>query len=588
MPVEENEATVISRFLKRIWKSENGFVYIALKHPETLAWMREFFHWPFDELKIVEFVLKRRDKFEVYFAPAIFNEPGSAEKPNVRGAFAYWIEYDGKSPVQSTDVPIPSLVVQSSDETHRHIYWITDNMIDPEQLELVNRSLTYTLNADSSGWDCTQVLRIPNTLNHKKSRKVLLKSESDGFVTSLAFKHLPTPPPLELEVPEDIPPVDAILPKYEFKKNVWSLFRDGVPEGSRSDGLMALGYYLAEMNLNNGEMLSLLLSADGRWGKFAKRQDQHKRLMEIVTRARLKYPYKMEPETPDERFIPMGYREVLETEVKLEWVWEGLLHKQGYFLLTGPTGVGKTQFTTAFGTALALGKDFLGRSVPAPTRFGFFSLEMGLVELKLFLQQQSKELVPEELELLQENFKCFAIGEPIYITNDVEKAKIEQTIVQYGFQGIIIDSLGSTTQDELSGETQVKLIVDWVDHIRQKYGCFVWLLHHHRKAQANNKRPNKISDVYGNQYITARATTVLALWDTGIQNTLECIPLKIRLAPKELPFYIYKDQNLNFTEKKGYVPPAPDDIEEKTEEMDLTDKGLGDTLFQSSKFTQSI
>jgi len=582
---EENEATVISRFLKRIWKGEDGYVYIALKHPETLAWMREFFHWPYDEVKIIDFVLKRRDQFEVYFAPAIFNEPGSAEKPNVRGSYAYWIEYDGKPAVKSTDVPAPSIVVQSSDETHRHIYWVCEHLVEPDQLELVNRSLTYLLNADSSGWDSTQVLRIPCTLNHKKSRKVILKHESDGYVTPLAFKALPAPPPLELPIPTEVPAVDEVLPKYKFNKNVWSLFKDGVPQGSRSDGLMALGYYLAEMNLSNDEMLAVLLNADARWGKFAKRQDQLKRLMEIVTRARLKYPYKMEPDEPDQRFISSGFREVMETEVELEWIWEGFLHKQGYFLLTGPTGVGKTQFTTAFGASLALGEDFLGRPVSAPTKFGFFSLEMGRVDLKHFLKKQVQKYDKDQIDQLQENFKFFPIGEPIYFSNDQEKRRVEEVIEREGFQGILIDSLGSTTPEELSSESQVKLIMDWVDHIRATYGCFVWIIHHHRKAQAANKKPNKISDVYGNQYITARATSVLALWETGLQNTLECIPLKVRLAPKEMPFYIYRDNTLNFSEKKGYVPPAP---EEETVTLDLTQEEKPDKVNGSGGMFDSM
>jgi RecA-family ATPase len=128
------------------------------------------------------------------------------------------------------------------------------------------------------------------------------------------------------------------------------------------------------------------------------------------------------------------------------------------------------------------------------------------------------------------------------------------------------------TDEELSGEVQVKNIMDWFDRLRQHYGVFVWLLHHHRKAQGQNKKPNKISDVYGSQYITARATSVLALWETSNANAIAAIPLKLRLSKKPDPFFVFRDDKLNFNLQKNVT------VLEQTVTEDLTDEEESDTV----------
>lgn len=547
-----------------------------------------FFQWPAQEMSLIQAVVQYRVSYEVYFAPSIFTEK-SSKKESVKGSYVYWIEFDGTVPPDLKGLPDPNIVIQSSDETHQHLYWCTDRLIAPAKLESTNRSLAYLLQADASGWDCNQVLRPPETLNHKKSRKVQLKAVLDNYVSDLAFSEVPSPPKLEPLLPEELPPIEEVVRKHNFPVQVWKLFKNGVPQGYRSDGLMALGYHLAELNLGNAEILAMLINADQRWGKFAKRNDQLVRLMEIVTRARLKYPFKIVPDLDTQPLQSIGFKELLATEITLEWVWEGLLQKAGYFLLTGPTGVGKTQFSTNFAAKIALGQPFLDREIAAPLKLGLFSLEMGLAEIKFFLKQQSVGYSQDDLEMLEQNFRIFPMGEPLYLNQNKEKIRLERVIEEENLQGIIIDSLGSITDEELSSEVQVKNIMDWFDRLRQHYGVFVWLLHHHRKAQGQNKKPNKISDVYGSQYITARATTVMALWETSVANAIASIPLKVRLTKRPEPFFLFRDNQLNFTLKKNVSvmeQSVTEDLTEEDEEgkvemladvIDLTDsksKGL--------------
>jgi hypothetical protein len=63
-------------------------------------------------------------------------------------------------------VPEPSLVVESS-PGRLQCYWQVQEPIDPVVGEDLNRRLAYALDADRSGWDLTQLLRVPETPNRK-------------------------------------------------------------------------------------------------------------------------------------------------------------------------------------------------------------------------------------------------------------------------------------------------------------------------------------------------------------------------------------------------------------------------------------
>lgn len=546
------------KFLEFIYGLEEGYCYIALKEivedkpvkDAAPVWERHFFQWPKEREAIKSFILEKTPNWEVYYSPALFLEVGSGKKSNVKGARVLWCEFDGKLPDDLQGLPEPSLRVRSSMDNHEHWYWQLEELIQPYDLEKYNRAITYALGADSSGWDANQVLRPVGTLNHKRGKKVeLLKVLGSSLLhySTDRFDSLPEPPPtVDIPLLEEIPDVTDVIWSYNFTSYVKDLFVTGKED--RSAGLMELGYWLAEMQLADEEIFAMLLNADQRWGKFAGRDDQYQRLMEIIVRARQKYPQEDVPET--QKFEMLGFQTLLKTEYHLEWLIEGILQEKGYMLLTGASGVGKTQFSMDAMARLALGQDILGRTVSRPRKVGFFSLEMGLEDYKYFAEQQARAYSPEELEILEENFKTLPYGEPLYLGSENEASRIREVIEREGLEVITFDSLGSTTEEAVSEEKTAKKLMDWNDRLRKELGVATWYIHHHRKATSDNRKPNKLSDVYGSHYFTARATSVLALWDTSSANTLEVLPLKIRLAKKETT-HVFRDSDLRFHVKTG-------------------------------------
>lgn len=574
----QSEREQLGLFFDYIYGSEEGYAYCARKVTGNQhQFTQEFFAWPTQRSDLIDYVLKSRSEYEVYTAPALFTQK-EGTKAAVKGSRVFWVEFDGKLPDSLQGLPEPTLRIQSSGEGHEHWYWKLNQSVEAfADIESVNRALTYLFGADSSGWDACQILRPPHTFNHKRQRPVTLLDVKEGIELDPGlFAGLPQPPPpVEAPIPEKIPDIQEVIFKYQFSTPVANLFRHGVPEGQRSSGLMSLGYYLAELNMTVEEMLSVLMNADERWGKFKGRNDRLVRLMEIITIARAKYPPRTEGDPGTPKLQPLGFRTLLATKVELEWVWDGLLQKAGYMLLTGPSGIGKTQFSLGAAHSLALGKKFLERDVGGPKRIGFFSLEMGLIDLKYFLMQMGEGYTEVEKDILEENMHFFPLGEPLYMTKPEVRTEIEELVGDLKLDGIMVDSLGSATDEEVSDE-KFKKFFHWNDQLRMRTGAFTWYIHHHRKASGDNKKPNKLSDVYGSQYITSYATSVLCLWEGSIANTTQLIPLKVRLAPKPPQFNMHKDGNLQFTKLTPKIGPASTVIT-----LDSGDSGQNPTDFPS-------
>lgn len=79
----------------------------------------------------------------------------------------------------------PSVLIESS-PNHYHGYWFLRNRPRSlEEWEGISRGWTQEIGADPGGWDSTQVLRVPGTLNHKYSPPELV--EVVGFNPELRY-----------------------------------------------------------------------------------------------------------------------------------------------------------------------------------------------------------------------------------------------------------------------------------------------------------------------------------------------------------------------------------------------------------------
>lgn len=539
-----------AEFLDTIYRQEEGYCYVAVKTEHSFD--RKFFAWPEDRSGVLTYIKAQAPVGDVYYAPALFKSK-SSKKTEVKGAHCYWVEFDGKLPETLGEIPEPNLKLQSSEPGHEHWYWLTDDLVSADVLDKVNRALTYILGADVSGWDASQILRPPGTLHHSSEATVKVLSYNPEVSPMEAVYSAPEPPPvLEFLDEKLLPSIKQVLKPNDLPSKLLKLFQLGSQD--RSDGLMSLGYGLAELGFSVEDMLVILIDADYRWGKFAKREDKLTRLSEIIVRAKLKYP-----DLEATQITGYSLFELFETKIEFEWLWQDLLPKQGYLLLSGPSGLGKTQLSLNAMIKFALGQDFLQEKVSREMKLGFFSLELNLMELKMLLQKQVQGLSEKEQKHINETVRLYPIGEPLQLQLADERDRVESIIRDDELEGVFFDSLGSMTEEELSSES-IKGMMNWNDKIRQRLKIFTWLIHHHRKPSGDNKKPNKLGDVYGSMFVTRNVTTGLCLWKDS--TSLELLTLKNRFAQEADPIKLTRDGNLMFSRASGLVIKNGDPVGE--------------------------
>ena len=92
-------------------------------------------------------------------------------KENASSVRTLWGDLDGVR-VPSGELS-PTAVVQSSPGRF-HCYWRLTDPIPPEAAELLNKRLARVIGADPSGFDLTQLLRVPYTANYKYEQRPIV------------------------------------------------------------------------------------------------------------------------------------------------------------------------------------------------------------------------------------------------------------------------------------------------------------------------------------------------------------------------------------------------------------------------------
>lgn len=161
-------------FLHKIWAQQSAqegytsaFAFLCLRRDDK-SWMDIAFKYGSDSLEIPD-----PQEGDVYFCPNLFARPKRRKELVLPSAFLY-ADLDRVPPRAEGAELSPSMAWESSPGRYQAL-WELDKYLRREDHEVLNKQLTYALGADKGGWDITQVLRVPGTINHKYPKKPKVK-----------------------------------------------------------------------------------------------------------------------------------------------------------------------------------------------------------------------------------------------------------------------------------------------------------------------------------------------------------------------------------------------------------------------------
>lgn len=592
-------------FFDFIWGSEPGQVYIATlnKGGEFSQYLPE---WPRHKTEIVRMVLAQNaEGKDVYYSPSVFlpqaeapdlNDQGKmrASRENVRGAQVFWVDIDGGAPTDWTEkakehgIPEPSMVIQSSTEDRQHVYWRTKDFLPADDVEQSNRTLAFTLGADSSGWDANQLLRPPFTSNYgykgNGDRKDWFAGEpqpvriagrvskervgADDFSTLASAERQVLD---GLSIGDNVPGIREVLALGKWSPELWDQFNQTgeaiAASGDRSGAYMRMLYLAAESGMSNEQMYALQVEVDPIWGKYTKRSpgQRHKIFLDNIARARAKVGYLTEENLTfagllskvdeAEDGVPKliyGFEEFMSLEVNIDWHIENLLAHKGLGLITGPPGTGKTQLGIQLGMSIALGKEHAGgwSLSGGPKKVVFLSCEMDKDPLRIFYNAIAPAYEGEG-RMLQKNFKIAPLGAGIPLDKPEGFQFLDNLLSDQKPDVLFIDSLQKIISKSLTNEDAAKELMNNIMLLKKKHSVAIYLVHHNRKESKDrngNYTKQELHDLYGSVFIAAEVDFVMALRKTAVKGTLAIDTWKNRLAEERDTFHVKRDDNLQFKE----------------------------------------
>lgn len=549
-----------AEFLEDLFGGQEGIVYSptitnrSKSNPDG-KFTQHFFKWPEHKDKLLEHISKFSEK-DVYIAPALFNAP-AITRNNFKGTKYLWTEFDGIVPTGESVIE-PTIKLQTSSDGHEHWFWKLDEFAtDITHVTDLTSRIAYKYGADLSVWDYQNVLRIPDTWNHKHNKPVILLSKNSKQYRLEDFSNLPIPSIIdkgELKL-GTLPTRDEVLAKYKFKEDTLDLLFKEVGVGSRSTALVRIAFDAIEAGCSNEEAYVLIEERDSVWKKYAGRRDREKQLKACIAHARSKIATK----AAINQVAPEVYRfkDFMETDIKLEWVIDNVLPVAGTLLFLGMEGVGKTTMALRLGSDVALGREkFLNWKIKRRQKVLFVSLEMQHNELKQFFEDM--EFPKQEILELQEWFHIWPIGHAYPFDLPQFQPELLKYVDMFDVKLVIIDSLGLSTYGSVRDDDTIKKLNAFLNEdLRKKRGSGYAFIHHFNKGDPRDPRKDfELDHSFGSRYITANSQSVIVMSQKHGSPRLNIQILKTRLSKDLRNFDLERTPNRGFVIAKGFDTPV--------------------------------
>ncbi len=251
-------------FFKLVFGNSSG--YLAISHRSSNQLFENFFEYPAELPEALNHINNYFMEYDVYFCPHLFNRK-RRKKENVVECPNLWADLDTFAPAGL--LVKPSIIIESSPDRYQAL-WVFERPVDPVLAEDFSRRIAYRHSnegVDKSGWDLTQLLRIPYTQNHKYSpaptvaiteanKNTYLLTDFTDYPQATGYEHLEIPFPDVTDLNYEV-----VLKEHlkEINPRFFTLFYEGdetytKDEGGWSKALWQLELLLFESGLGREEV----------------------------------------------------------------------------------------------------------------------------------------------------------------------------------------------------------------------------------------------------------------------------------------------------------------------------------------------
>ena len=187
----------LESFFKLIFGKTRGYLSLAfIHHSNRKDFKEKYYRYPEQLEQACEAITKYSQDYNAYFCPQLFKSGtlGSRKKENVIFAPMAYADLDGCHP--DNLLVEPSVVIESSPDRFQALWLLDESQASPKFAEDLSRRIAYLhkdQGCDQSGWDLTQLLRVPYTVNYKYKipKPVKLVSVKNETFSADEFKEYP-------------------------------------------------------------------------------------------------------------------------------------------------------------------------------------------------------------------------------------------------------------------------------------------------------------------------------------------------------------------------------------------------------------
>lgn len=334
------------------------------------------FKWPEDREKILNHMLAHEDH-DLYWCPSLFEYPWRREDVAM-DEHCLWADLDAIDPITIEDYP-PTIAWESSPGRYQALWLATNGDFQGASWPgNENQRLTYYIGADRSGWDTTQLLRVPGWFNHKPEYESEGKYPKGKLLWSNGPEYIPgdfsdLPPVNGMEsgtvtdaLEDEIESIDRhkVLARVKLKltRRVRDLLSAREAQAHlRSDALWEMERSLADAGCSVAEIVAIVRETV--WNKYTERADEMKRLILEASKAIAAKPDGVDEVREEEeidREPPRRFGELLRNVKRPVFLVENLLTEGSVGFIAGEPKCYKSWFGLDLALSIATGADFLG------------------------------------------------------------------------------------------------------------------------------------------------------------------------------------------------------------------------------------